>query len=1293
MRILPLVVLWGSWVLSMASAVASHEANLPLSPCPGSCYGTQANWNIYSSLDYLRICKQPLLLDFALHTPLGDSTSAMKLRTCTLTGNLPFLGNILDKRTEQPAPDASTCFPAEESKVSLDLSISRENGSAPINDLRNAIGHLQQQLMDHIHCDTTFLTGYSRGAAVAVYSGAAVEKFKSLPNIMHPLWEHLDAVALSASVNLPKSIHLQLCEEGRNGDHIFGVTINTAGNISAVQETIQTWSRATCINNPEDQSTKLPDVRVYETSASGMKIMESVQSNITRSVHHLASAQIGNSCRITTVASGDSCGSLVKKCGISGADLAKYNPSKTLCSSLRPGQMVCCSKGSLPDITPKPHPDGTCATYTIKSGDDCSRIAASNGLKTSQLEKFNDKTTWGWSGCKSLAVGTSICLSKGTPPLPAPVSNAVCGPLVPGTKKPSAGQKLENLNPCPLNSCCNIWGQCGTTPDYCTPAVGPKGNPGTAPRGKNGCISNCGVSITNNAKPPSSFIKVAYYESWNWDRPCLNYRADDIGDTNYTHAHWAFASIDKNFEVTVNDTYKQLDDFLQLPQRRILSFGGWDFSTSIASYDKFRQAMYPNHVDKFVGSIVKYLERKGFDGVDIDWEYPGAPDLPGIPVGLKSDGPNYLTFLKKLRAKLPPSKSLSIAAPASYWYLKSFPIADMAKLVDYIVYMTYDLHGQWDYDNHWAQDGCLSGSCLRGHANLTETMYALAMITKAGVDAYKVVVGLPSYGRSFGMVNRTACVKNLNSPSCRFEGPNSTATPGECTGKAGYISNAELKEIINLDSNDTLMDYDSRSDTAMVIYGSTWVSYLPDDSKARREALYKEANLGGTVDWAIDLQEYTDDNLDPDGDGEYLPDTDPLSPCNDNYGTMEELDAAAGNIPEHCVTLYTLIALNNLLTESISNYTDMMSDGYDKKFEVYADSVATQADSTLHNWVNTNGTNYFTCVVAETAICCDACEANQRRNSECDYCFNDECNHYVHSGDFGPPTPVLRTEIYNESEPCPPDYSKRGYGPDYPYEQSVYWAFSNETGFYADLESDTGIPKNKTKIGNYNRGNPCAPSSEADDSCWASGYDYDVPVIDGYSSSDVANPKDIVQKGLENAQELGPQLDGIITNLKFDGWVDDVHALIDSISLPIFMIASAIEKMALVETIADKIEEEKRKAFILAFLSAIFLIIPIIGEVVGSIAELADVGAILSMLGAAGNAGMDIYTIVDDPHNAPLAIFDLVLSPLALGDIAKINKAANIRRGMKAEDVAKLGDSVKSRMDTVEKVKGKCVAR
>jgi hypothetical protein len=87
-----------------------------------------------------------------------------------------------------------------------------------------------------------------------------------------------------------------------------------------------------------------------------------------------------------------------------------------------------------------------------------------------------------------------------------------------------------------------------------------------------------------------------------------------------------------------------------------------------------------------------------------------------------------LAFLRVLKGLLP-GKSVSIAAPSSYWYLKNFPIAEIAQVTDYIVFMTYDLHGQWDAGNAYSQEGCSSGSCLRSDVNLTETLTALAMVS------------------------------------------------------------------------------------------------------------------------------------------------------------------------------------------------------------------------------------------------------------------------------------------------------------------------------------------------------------------------------------------------------------------------------------------------------------------------------------------------------------------------------------------------------------------------------------
>ncbi|KAJ2473835.1 hypothetical protein GGI02_000557, partial [Coemansia sp. RSA 2322] len=118
--------------------------------------------------------------------------------------------------------------------------------------------------------------------------------------------------------------------------------------------------------------------------------------------------------------------------------------------------------------------------------------------------------------------------------------------------------------------------------------------------------------------------------------------------------------------------------------KKIVSFGGWGISTDVGTYQHLRNAMLPGNVDTVVTNLVNWMNASQLDGLDIDWEYPGAPDIKGIPPGLASDAPNYLNFLKKLKAKMPVGKSLSIAAPASYWYLKQFPITDMAQQLDYI---------------------------------------------------------------------------------------------------------------------------------------------------------------------------------------------------------------------------------------------------------------------------------------------------------------------------------------------------------------------------------------------------------------------------------------------------------------------------------------------------------------------------------------------------------------------------------------------------------------------------------
>lgn len=91
-----------------------------------------------------------------------------------------------------------------------------------------------------------------------------------------------------------------------------------------------------------------------------------------------------------------------------------------------------------------------------------------------------------------------------------------------------------------------------------------------------------------------------------------------------------------------------------------------------------------------------------------------------------------------------------------------------------------------------------------------------------------------------------------------------------------------------------------------------------------------------------------------------------------------------------------------------------------------------------------------------------------------------------------------------------------------------------------------------------------------------------------------------------------------------------------------------------------------------------------------SFAELANIGRFISLVGATGNAALGIYTIIDDPVNAPLAIFSLVFAPLAITDIVALSKAAGVRRGMSSDTPRAFGDVVNAKLDTITRIKYMC---
>jgi chitinase len=91
---------------------------------------------------------------------------------------------------------------------------------------------------------------------------------------------------------------------------------------------------------------------------------------------------------------------------------------------------------------------------------------------------------------------------------------------------------------------------------------------------------------------------------------------------------------------------------------------------------------------KFNSNLMAFLRMYAFDGVDFDWEYPGAEDRGGAP----EDGVNFTQFLKELdeeNKKQPVKYVVSYTAPTSFWYLRHFDLKSV-DYTDFVNVMSYE---------------------------------------------------------------------------------------------------------------------------------------------------------------------------------------------------------------------------------------------------------------------------------------------------------------------------------------------------------------------------------------------------------------------------------------------------------------------------------------------------------------------------------------------------------------------------------------------------------------------------
>ena len=215
----------------------------------------------------------------------------------------------------------------------------------------------------------------------------------------------------------------------------------------------------------------------------------------------------------------------------------------------------------------------------------------------------------------------------------------------------------------------------------------------------------------------------------------------------------------------------------------LISLGGWTLSSHFseaASTAASRKAFVASCVGLFIkGHLGNGMSIAGlFDGIDVDWEYPGA--CGNTCAFSAADPRNFTLLLAEFRRQLDRLGKrylLTIAAPGAHEQYSLLELNAIHPYLNYINLMTYDLHGTWEKTtNHNAPLYANPAEPAEGaNRNIDR---AVTDYLAAGVPPGKLVLGVPFYGHGW------KGVPNVNNGL--YQAATGPAKAGDESGSGGY---------------------------------------------------------------------------------------------------------------------------------------------------------------------------------------------------------------------------------------------------------------------------------------------------------------------------------------------------------------------------------------------------------------------------------------------------------------------------------------------------------------------------